>query len=236
MALDKIQAAALGSQGSSCSSSYRPLWLPLLQTSVAPALDSAWPSTGTTVSPALGLWGLSISASGAPSWGSCSVHPTRPEWPVHTAPPGTWHGTWHRVNTHQHQCWLNDCFYSCVIIAGMKTDSQDPRWWEEPGSKCNSRFCEEWHVGCTAGSAVPAFCPCQVPGRARWAWDPCRAKTRIGNKGVNTILQTGLASYSQRARPSLLPTFYKSSFHGTRSCPSFMYSLRLLLHYDGSVQ
>lgn len=58
----------------------------------------------------------------------------------------------------------------------------------------------------------------------------------FGIKSMNTILQTRSASYGQWAKSSLLPTFYKSSFHGTWSCPGFMYSLRLLLNYDGSIQ
>lgn len=65
---------------------------------------------------------------------------------------------------------------------------------------------------------------------------PAEQRHGIGIKSMNSILQTGLASYSQWAKSSLLPTFYKSSFHGTWSCPGFMYSLQLLLNYDGSVQ
>ena len=65
---------------------------------------------------------------------------------------------------------------------------------------------------------------------------PAEQRHGFGIKSMNTILQTGLASYGQWAKSSLLPTFYKSSFHGTWSRPGFVHSLWLLLNYDGSVQ
>ena len=65
---------------------------------------------------------------------------------------------------------------------------------------------------------------------------PAEQTHGFGIKSMSTILQIGLASYGRWAKSSLLPTFYKSSFHGTWSCPGFRYSLQLLLHYDGSTQ